>query len=281
MATVIKKTNNNKLIKLNKKKIAIWSTVALLFTVGLSLTLYFTLRPNKAKWPSSLEQLTVDEAIDITLGEEHADEVFGIYIGSTDSDEGCPHCHEAIYGTTDLTDSSEINGEFSKYIEEVNDVRTMNWFSIESNSINSANQDLLDYVKGIYGEGAYIANPDILLLPGTDEEIKELLNYTDIKDFRTDNSVSINPNTGEIIGSSTDTSTEGTDTTTDETTDDGSSAETLSIPAFLWIYDHQIYAMSIGFTQGVEDENGEITEVPQSDKFWFYAEEIINDITTI
>ncbi|NQX83627.1 MAG: hypothetical protein HRS57_00355 [Mycoplasmataceae bacterium] len=217
--------------------------------------------------------------------------MFGIYIGSTDSDEGCPHCHEAIYGTTDLTDSSELNGEFSKYIEEVNDVRTMNWYGIESGSINSANQDLLDYVKGIYGEGAYIANPDILLLPGTDEEIKALLNYTDIKDFRTDNSVSINPNTGEIIGSSetttndgsTDTTTEeGTDTTTDDgTTDESTSSESLAIPAFLWIYDHQIYAMSIGFTQGVEDENGEITEVPQSDKFWFYAEEIINDITTI
>lgn len=292
MATTVKRTNNTKLIRLNKKKIAIWSTVAVLLITGISLTLYFTLRTTGYPFPSELTQTTGTELAEIALSGEHGHwedtddnpdtpdemvdgELWGIYIGSTNSDEGCPHCHEAIYGTQDIKDKSTMDGQFTLYLE--NDAE-IPWYAIEGDSIEDAKNQGMDFFRALDGQDTTaINNGDInatgltgpiLILPGTDEELNTFGRTNSAEGAKANYSVSINLSTSEIVGGETIVAEDGTE----------SNAQ-FGIPGFVWMYGPTPLAMSIGFTEADKDpETGEETGVyPQSAEYFVEAEALITD----
>ena len=269
----MKKNKSERVVKRNKKKIIIWSTVFVVLATGISLTLYFVLRGSGKQWPENLTELSLQEAIDRTNSYDDEnlteDDIWGLYIGSSDFENGCQHCREAIYGETNPNEDTAPDGEFSIYLKDAN----MPWFSVEAEDINKANENVLDFFRGI--------NPDadgepqdfgytapLVYLPSSDEDMEsDLLRGSTYVQIVDSNQVIVDLNAGDLITNSIflqSTDEEG------ETTETSS----LAIPAFIWMKGSNPIAMSIGFAPKSTDEEGNET-IPQTSNMFFAAEDYL------
>ncbi len=108
-----KKQKNNKIVKLNKKKIIIISTVPVAIIIGTTIGIYFAVRTEPKPLPSNIEEISWEKAREKAIINPTTDdeEIYGIYV----SEEDCPFCNIALYGTSELEDGEdwELIGAFS------------------------------------------------------------------------------------------------------------------------------------------------------------------------
>ncbi len=146
----------DRLIKLNKVKVAIITFIVLIILTGVSVGIYFAIVLNRdsAPLPKNISWTSNAKSLRSKINEKEGEEVFtGVFLGQKDEDL----TEMLLYGSTNSTNKSELEGIFSQYLElEIESEIEIDWVGINYGSDIDTDKEKYDF---------FIKNDDDLNMP--------------------------------------------------------------------------------------------------------------------